>query len=48
MKVFLSHNLDSRCGIHAFAAGKHGFGLENFLAELNAAEVDAAAPAPSS
>jgi len=45
MKVFLSHNLNLQCGgIHtvAFAAGKHEFDLETFLAELNAAVADAA------
>jgi hybrid cluster-associated redox disulfide protein len=39
MRVFLSHNLNLHCGgVHsvAFAAEKHGFDLETFLAELNA------------
>jgi len=49
MKVFRSHNLNLQCGgTHsiAFAADKHGFDLETFLAELNAAVVDAAVPNP--
>ena len=40
MRVFRSHGLKLQCGgTHsvAFAAGKHGFDLERFLAELNAA-----------
>jgi hybrid cluster-associated redox disulfide protein len=47
MRVFRSHGLNLQCGgIHsiAFAAGKHGFDLETFLAELNAAVVGAADP----
>jgi hybrid cluster-associated redox disulfide protein len=49
MKVFRSHGLQLQCGgTHsvAFAAGKHGFDLETFLAELNAAVIDAAVPSP--
>ena len=49
MKVFRSHGLQLQCGgTHsvAFAAGKHGFDLETFLAELNAAVIDAAVPNP--
>ena len=45
MRVFRSHGLNLQCGgTHsvAFAAGKHGFDLEAFLAELNAAVVEAA------
>ena len=40
MQVFRSHGLNLQCGgTHsvAFAAGKHGFDLDTFLAELNAA-----------
>ena len=40
MQVFHNHGLMLQCGgTHtvAFAAGKHGFDLEAFLAELNAA-----------
>ena len=40
MQVFKRHGLNLQCGgIHsvAFAAGKHGFDLDTFLAELNAA-----------
>ena len=40
MQVFRSRGLNLQCGgIHsvAFAAGKHGFDLDTFLAELNAA-----------
>lgn len=43
MRVFRSHGLNLQCGgTHsvAFAAGKHGFDLETFLAELNSAVVD--------
>ncbi len=49
MRVFRSHGLQLQCGgTHsvAFAAGKHGFDLETFLAELNAAVIDAAVPNP--
>jgi iron-sulfur cluster repair protein YtfE (RIC family) len=49
MQVFRSRGLNLQCGrIHsvAFAAGKHGFDLDTFLAELNAAVVDAAVPNP--
>ena len=49
MQVFRSHGLNLQCGgIHsvAVAAGKHGFDLDTFLAELNAAVVDAAVPNP--
>jgi iron-sulfur cluster repair protein YtfE (RIC family) len=49
MRVFRSHNLNLQCGgTHsvAYAADKHGFELETFLAELNAAVGDAAAPSP--
>jgi len=49
MQVFRNHGLNLQCGgTHsvAFAAGKHGFDLETFLAELNAAVVDAAVPNP--
>jgi len=47
MRVFRNHNLNLDCGrVHslAFAAEKHGFDLEKFLAELNASVVDAAGP----
>jgi len=47
MQVFRSHGLNLQCGgTHsvAFAAGKHGFDLEKFLAELNAAVGEAALP----
>ena len=40
MQVFRSHGLNLQCGgTHSvvFAAGKHGFDLDTFLAELNAA-----------
>ncbi|HTS70038.1 MAG TPA: DUF542 domain-containing protein [Terriglobia bacterium] len=40
MRVFHSRGLNLHCGgTHsvAFAAGKHGFDLQMFLAELNAA-----------
>ncbi len=40
MQVFRSRGLNLQCGgTHsvAFAAGKHGFDLATFLAELNAA-----------
>jgi hybrid cluster-associated redox disulfide protein len=40
MQVFRSRGLNLQCGgTHsvAFAAGKHGFDLDTFLAELNAA-----------
>ena len=40
MQVFRRHGLKLQCGgSHSvgFAAGKHGFDLETFLAELNAA-----------
>jgi iron-sulfur cluster repair protein YtfE (RIC family) len=49
MKVFMSHGLNLQCGgVHsvAFAADKHGFGLETFLAELNAAVGEAVVPNP--
>ena len=49
MQVFRRHGLNLQCGgTHsvAFAAGKHGFDLETFLAELNAAVADAALPNP--
>jgi regulator of cell morphogenesis and NO signaling len=49
MRVFRSHNLNLQCGgTHsvAFAADKHGFDLETFLAELNAAASGAALPNP--
>ena len=49
MKVFRSRGLNLQCGgTHsvAFAAGKHGFDLETFLAELNAAVAGAAVPNP--
>ena len=49
MRVFRSHNLNLQCGgTHsvAFAAGKHGFDLETFLAELNVAVADAELPNP--
>jgi iron-sulfur cluster repair protein YtfE (RIC family) len=49
MQVFRSRGLNLQCGgTHsvAFAAAKHGFDLETFLADLNAAVVDAAAPNP--
>ena len=49
MTVFRSYNLNLHCGgVHtlAFAAEKHGFDLERFLAELNATLVGAAAPSP--
>ena len=39
MQVFRSRGLNLQCGgTHsvAFAAGKHGFDLDTFLAELNA------------
>ena len=47
MRVFRSHGLNLQCGgTHsvAFAAGKHGFDLDTFLAELNAAVGAAAVP----
>jgi hybrid cluster-associated redox disulfide protein len=47
MQVFRSHGLNLQCGgTHsvAFAAGKHGFDLDTFLAELNAAMVAAEVP----
>jgi hybrid cluster-associated redox disulfide protein len=47
MQVFRNHGLNLRCGgTHsiAFAAAKHGFDLETFLADLNAAVQDAALP----
>ena len=49
MQVFRSHGLNLQCGgTHsvAFAADKHGFDLETFLAELNAAASGAALPNP--
>jgi|APFre7841882654_1041346.scaffolds.fasta_scaffold1160516_1 hybrid cluster-associated redox disulfide protein len=49
MRVFRSYSLNLHCGgVHtlAFAAGKHGFDLEKFLAELNASVDDAAVPRP--
>ena len=49
MSVFRSHSLNLQCGgTHsvAFAADKHGFDLETFLAELNAAVTGAAVPKP--
>ena len=49
MRVFRSYNLNLHCGgVHtlAIAAGKHGFDLEKFLAELNASVNDAAVPSP--
>ena len=48
MRVFRSHGLNLQCGgTHtvAFAAGKHGFDLETFVGELNAAALEAAAKA---
>jgi iron-sulfur cluster repair protein YtfE (RIC family) len=47
MQVFRSHGLNLQCGgTHsvAYAAGKHGFDLDTFLAELNAAMQNAALP----
>ena len=47
MQVFRSHGLNLQCGgTHsvAFAADRHGFDLETFLADLNAAVQDAALP----
>ena len=47
MQVFRSHGLNLQCGgAHsvAFAAGKHGFDLDAFLEELNAAMQKAALP----
>ena len=47
MQVFRSHGLNLQCGgTHsvAIAAAKHGFDLEMFLADLNAAVQDAALP----
>ena len=47
MQVFRSHGLNLQCGgTHSvvYAAGKHGFDLETFLAELNAATQNAALP----
>ena len=49
MKVFRSYNLNLHCGgVHslAYAAQKHGFDLETFLAELHAAVVGTAVPNP--
>ena len=49
MQVFRRHGLNLQCGgTHsvAFAAGKHGFDLETFPAELNAAVADAAPSNP--
>ena len=49
MRIFRSYNLNLHCGgVHslAFAAEKHGFDLETFLAELNASVVDAAGTNP--
>jgi iron-sulfur cluster repair protein YtfE (RIC family) len=49
MQVFRGHGLNLQCGgphFVAFAAGKHGFDLETFLAELNAALAGAASPNP--
>ncbi len=49
MQVFRRRGLNLQCGgTHsvAFAAGKHGFDLETFLAELNAAVAEAALPNP--
>ena len=47
MQVFRNHGLNLRCGgTHsvAFAAAKHGFDLDTFLAELSAAVGAAALP----
>jgi hybrid cluster-associated redox disulfide protein len=47
MQVFRNHGLNLQCGgTHsvAYAAGKHGFDLETFLAELNSARQNAALP----
>jgi hybrid cluster-associated redox disulfide protein len=47
MQVFRSHGLNLQCGgTHSvtYAAGKHGFDLDTFLAELNAAMQNAALP----
>jgi len=47
MRIFRSHGLNLQCGgTHsvAFAAGKHGFDLETFVAELNAAVTEAPVP----
>lgn len=50
MQAFRSHGLNLQCrGTHsvAFAAGKHGFDLDTFLAELNAAAGTAVPPKPA-
>jgi iron-sulfur cluster repair protein YtfE (RIC family) len=50
MQVFRSHGLNLQCGgTHsvAFAAGKHEFELDTFLAELNAAVSTAVFPKPA-
>ena len=47
MQVFRSHGLNLQCGgTHsvAFAAAKHGFDLDTFLGELNAAVGTAVLP----
>ena len=47
MQVFRNHGLNLQCGgTHsvAYAAGKHGFDLDTFLAELNSARQNAALP----
>lgn len=49
MRDFRSYNLNLHCGgVHsvAFAADKHGFDLEKFLAELSASVAGAAIPNP--